>query len=330
MKHFSNEVVKDYWCEGNRFKVLDEVRDFLDHMHMYFSAIEYDQRFQKISSSMRKFDDIEINISVAEMIKRSDQLANMVYKQSIHFERDKNIISFLSKIKTRLLFPLKLLEKEIIRRSTSDFIYLDIYFSLFKKHFDTFKKECIYKHSTFREWDDIDDYTTLYDVLPPLGENNCLFYGALQFSSGWSFYSKMFKAKEFLRLYNLTIDDMKEDGQYYIIKALGQESLSKTCVKYLVDPKLLISLQTRKSKDRYNSLKTIEKNLSAVYEEETGLTIDNLISQHFIPEKETPDAIHYLIDRINNVSETEYAFIEFDKNGGVSMNISESCNFRKK
>lgn len=315
MKYFTDEVINDYLDNMNCFDDIDKSHNFLNMVISYLDAVKYDRRFTSLYNELEKGENRETTIQFIEMTKRVSQLSKIITNALKKFDKEKNKIIRINRWEAMIHLPLSFLKRKLIRKTTTQFLRLQIYLIFYTKHFEKFQKSIIYKKSAFREWEDIDDNTALYDVLPLFdrrSERSAAFYGSVQFAIGWSFYCKMFRAKEFLNLYNLTVLDMKENDIYYISKALGV-SLSNTGID--ADLTGLLSKETRESDEKKGKIKTIPFTLAEQYEKETGLTPEMLAEQNLFDKNETQERINSLKKMIDEASENGNA-VMIDLNSG--------------
>ena len=315
MKYFTVELVKDYMEECDWFNDFDECKSFVDQVKMYLDAVHNDRRFVSLYNELEKVKDEETIMQFIEMTKRANQFSTILIKETNKFNKEKRKIANIGQSSLIVQFLLKWVQQELIRKSVSRFLRLRLYLDLYSNHFNRFKKSIIYRKSSFREWEDIDDNTTLYDVLPLFdgsSKRSTLFYTAVQFSVGWSFYCKMFRAKEFLNLYGLTVQDMKENDVYYIIKALGVSFSDDQSDFYYSK---LIPQKIRESKKAMQNLKTISVSLSEQYEKETGLNTEMLMEQNLFSKRETPRFINRLKEMMEDARKnSKVTVLGFDEN----------------
>lgn len=317
MKYFTNELINDYLDNTSCFEDIDKFHDFVNTVISYLDAVKHDRRFTSLHNEIEKEENQETIIRFIEMTKRASQFSEIITKELKKFDKEKNKIIGIGRCENLIHIPLGFLQRKFIRKTTARFLRLRIYLMFYTEHFEKFRKSIIYKKSSFREWQDIDDSTSLYDVLPLFdqrSERSAAFYGSVQFAVGWSFYCKMFRAKEFLNLYNLTVLDMKENDIYYISKALGV-SLSNTGVD--ADLTGLLSKETRESDEKKGKIKTIPFTLAEQYEKETGLTPEMLAEQNLFDKNETQERINSLKKMIDEASENGNA-VMIDLNSGDS------------
>ena len=325
MKLFTTELVNDYLKNTTYFDDIDKFFEFTNTIIGYLNAIDHDRRFETLYKEIEE-EDQETLGQFIEMTNRAHQFSDMLKRELKKFDKEKTKIIDLSHFESTYHLPLHFIRRKIIRKTTSRFINLQIYWTFYKKHFEQFKKSLIYKKSGFREWEDIDDDTSLYNVLPLFDEKSAksaAFYGSVRFAVGWSFYCRMFRAKEFLELYNLTIQDMKENDIYYIAKALGASISGEDTDSDLTG---LLSRKTRESEERMKTIKPINFTLSYQYKKETGLTPEMLTEQNLFEKNETQEQIDSLRAMINDASKNGNAVMVDLNNGSKPTRIIISFN----
>lgn len=265
MKLFSEKLLLDFMASTNFHDDMDAFINFVYISTSYIKGLRCDQRLNNLYVKMNY--NPKIKNAINDAFSRCKEFNTLLQKQTKKIWLYDKIIRFLSVFNIHKT-DLNIFQTYFIQKMAYRNLILKIYFKHYTWHFKMFKEKIVYKYSTFRELDDITDTTTLYDILPLNTGEDDVFYNSICHAIGWEFYCKQFTVKEFMEYFKLSIEDMKENGIYYIAEALDFD-LSKNDESNF-----------KKNIGIIDFSEVIQTRLSELYEKETGLSIENCKSQN--------------------------------------------------